>query len=458
MVVRKNRQKKSGNEWPKELTPWQIENLKYQKEMAEAKALAEEKGTTDLTDEVQSHAEGEEKLVVTNGKDSETSSEEEETAIEDQQWEVTESGQKRFKLSTEAELDQEIEGSVKKIKDLPKSLSFADKLPKMKESRQQRLKKRLIILLSLFSILVFLLLYYVSPLSKVRTVKVVGNDKVASESVVSSLQLHRKEFIWAAYFDKDMLTNVKKENQRINTIDRKLIGINGLKIIVTEHADVAYLKSGEKLLAVLDDGTIVKENVMQPDNKYPVMIGFKEGKVLKAFAEKFYIVSSEVKDNIKEIHATPSKVNPYLFTIYMDDGNEILASTRDYYEKINYYPNIAKQMPENGLVDMEAGVFSKSYATIAAEEAAKKKAIEDEKLAKGEILEPDTGTVKDKITKEDSVSGLGYDKWLEKLKEGDVADILTTPVDKESETEVDPQLDQPVEGVAPVGEGVPGLN
>lgn len=416
---------------PKELTPWQIENMKYQKELAEQRAarLAEEAGVIDGANETQ-------KLLVTEEI---TTDEVEEKAVveetDDNKWNLSEKGHKTFKLSNEEKLDKEIDESVKKLKELPKSISFADKLPKMKEKRKQRLKKRLIIIISLFATLVLLLLYYVSPMSKVRNIKVVGNDKVASERVVSSLHLNDQSFIWDAYFDEAMLKTAKEENQRINKIERKLIGINGLKIIVTEHADVAYLKEGENLYPVLDNGTIVKENTLKPENKYPVMIGFKEDKVLKAFAEKFYIISDEVKKNIKEIHSTPSKINPYLFTIYMDDGNEILASTRDYYEKLNYYPGIAAKMPENGLVDMEAGIFSKSYETIAAEEAAKKAEENAVKAANGEAVNDSEKTLKDQVTKENSVSGLGYDKWLEKLQEGDIEGILATPTKSTDESE-----------------------
>lgn len=429
---KKNNEKIEKNKAePKELTPWQIENMKYQKELAEQRAarLAEEAGVIDGANETQ-------KLLVTEEI---TTDEVEEKAVieetDDNKWNLSEKGHKTFKLSNEEKLDKEIDESVKKIKELPKSISFADKLPKMKEKRKQRLKKRLIIIISLFATLVLLLLYYVSPMSKVRNIKVVGNDKVASERVVSSLHLNDQSFIWDAYFDEAMLKTAKEENQRINKIERKLIGINGLKIIVTEHADVAYLKEGENLYPVLDNGTIVKENTLKPENKYPVMIGFKEDKVLKAFAEKFYIISDEVKKNIKEIHSTPSKINPYLFTIYMDDGNEILASTRDYYEKLNYYPGIAAKMPENGLVDMEAGIFSKSYETIAAEEAAKKAEENAVKAANGEAVNDSEKTLKDQVTKENSVSGLGYDKWLEKLQEGDIEGILATPTKSTDESE-----------------------
>lgn len=429
---KKNNEKIEKNKAePKELTPWQIENMKYQKELAEQRAarLAEEAGVIDGANETQ-------KLLVTEEI---TTDEVEEKAVveetDDNKWNLSEKGHKTFKLSNEEKLDKEIDESVKKLKELPKSISFADKLPKMKEKRKQRLKKRLIIIISLFATLVLLLLYYVSPMSKVRNIKVVGNDKVASERVVSSLHLNDQSFIWDAYFDEAMLKTAKEENQRINKIERKLIGINGLKIIVTEHADVAYLKEGENLYPVLDNGTIVKENTLKPENKYPVMIGFKEDKVLKAFAEKFYIISDEVKKNIKEIHSTPSKINPYLFTIYMDDGNEILASTRDYYEKLNYYPGIAAKMPENGLVDMEAGIFSKSYETIAAEEAAKKAEENAVKAANGEAVNDSEKTLKDQVTKENSVSGLGYDKWLEKLQEGDIEGILATPTKSTDESE-----------------------
>lgn len=443
-MVGKKRKKEQENNSPKKLTPWQIEHLKYQEELA-----------SNNDEEVVNHADSnqlEETIIEVEDDFEDTESEK-----ELEKWSVTEAGYKTFKLSTEAELDKEIDDSVKKIKDLPKAISFADKLPKMKERRKKRLKKRLLIVVGLFITLVLGLLYYISPLSKVGTVKVVGNEKIASEHVISAVGLDKGKFIWDAYFDKKAFEKAKKDNPRINSVERKMIGLNGLKLIVTEYPEVAYVKENNQLFPVLESGAIIRENVVKPENKFPLMVNFKEGEVLKAFVEKFYIVSNDVKKNIKEIHAAPTKNNPYLVTIYMEDGNEILASARDYFEKINYYPSIAKQMTENGVVDMEAGVFSKSYATIAAEEATKKANEAAEKVANGEVVAPDNGNVKDQVTKDDSVSGMGYDKWLEKLQEGDIQDIIngkdetldenqnleeeTTSPDQEP---VDPVADQPV--------------
>lgn len=421
MVGRKRKNKeKQDDQMPKELTPWQIEKLKYREEL-EAEAARE-----DVSDEAITPIDDEESVPLET---------EEQEPVD--KWVLDESGRKTFKLTTDAELDKEIDNSLKKFKELPKNISFADKLPKMKERRKKHLKKRLLTIVGIFTTLALGLLYYVSPLSKVGEIKVVGNEKLASEHVINAMDLNDKKFIWDAYFDKKAMAKAKKENPRINAIERKLTGIRSLKLIVTEYPEVAYVKNENSLFPVLENGTVIEENVVKPENKFPLLVNFKVGEVLTAFAEKIYIVSSEVKSNIKEIHATPSKNNPYLITIYMNDGNEILASTRDYYEKINYYPSIAKQMDENGLVDMEAGVFSKSYATIAAEQAAKKLAADAEKIANGATVAPETGNVKDQVAKEDAASGMGYDKWLEKLQDGEIEDIISGTADTSSEEDDD---------------------
>lgn len=189
---------------PKELTPWQIEKLKYREEL-EAEAARE-----DVSDEAITPIDDEESVPLET---------EEQEPVD--KWVLDESGRKTFKLTTDAELDKEIDNSLKKFKELPKNISFADKLPKMKERRKKHLKKRLLTIVGIFTTLALGLLYYVSPLSKVGEIKVVGNEKLASEHVINAMDLNDKKFIWDAYFDKKAMAKAKKENPRINAIERK---------------------------------------------------------------------------------------------------------------------------------------------------------------------------------------------------------------------------------------------
>lgn len=287
-------------------------------------------------------------------------------------------------LTEEAQITDEPDESVEDskegptletVKDLPKSKSFADKLPKMKETRQKRLKGRLTLLISVFGIGAIGTMYYVSPLSKLNKIEVVGNELVTSEAIAASTKLTGKEFIWNAYFNDELIPRIKKDNPRIKEVDIRLSRLNNLKVTVTEHAEVAYAKENQTIHAVLDNGSILREPTEIKNEAFPVLIGFKEGDNLNYLMASFSKINPEVLANIKEITSTPSSSNDYLMTMTMKDGNQIIASTRNYQDQINYYPQVIADNPGKGIVDMEAGIFFTTFESI----EAKKKAAQAEK-------------------------------------------------------------------------------
>lgn len=346
----------------KPLTPWQKENKKYLGLLDENGESIEELNTTDEVEEIEEKASLKKSSFFTRDKES--------------------------------------------IKELPKSISYADKLPRMKENRKKRLTKRLIAILSFFGITAAGMIYYVSPLSKLNKVEVVGNDKVSNERVAEAIKVIKDDHIWSVYSDPTLPDSIKKNNPQIRQAEIKLSGINNLKVIVKEYKEVAYQRVDNQLFPVLENGDIIQEREVNPDNSFPILIDFKKGKSLDSFVKNYHKIDKKVNDMIKEIHATPSKSNQYLMTLYMKDGNEILASTKDYFEKLNYYPQISDEMEEKGVVDMEAGVFSRSFESIEREKVEKiisdkSTADVEESLSNEETLTDGNDTKKDQNMSEE---------------------------------------------------------
>ncbi|MBP1041525.1 FtsQ-type POTRA domain-containing protein [Vagococcus sp. BWB3-3] len=327
------------------LTPWQKENLKYLEHVGDQPRWK----TTEEPNVIK--AEETEKNV--DKKDQPAEGSEDIEVIEEPAKEGTKDGP-----------------TLETVKDLPKSKSFADKLPKMKEARQKRLKRRLTLLISVFGIGAIGTMYYVSPLSKLNKIEIVGNELVTSEAIAASTKLTGKEFIWTAYFNNELIPRIKKENPRIKDVDIRLSRLNNLKVTVTEYAEVAYAKENQTIHAVLENGTILREPTEIKNETFPVLIDFKEGDNLNYLMASFSKINPEVMANIKEIKSTPSSSNAYLMTMTMKDGNQIIASTRDYQDKINYYPQVIADNPSKGIVDMEAGIFFTTFESIEAEKKA----------------------------------------------------------------------------------------
>lgn len=227
-----------------------------------------------------------------------------------------------------------------------------------KEPIEKKQLRRFILIFAVFLLATCITSYFVSPLSKLQKVTVTGNEMLTNETVMQKAGFKLNESIWKQYFSKkENVVKIERELPKVKNVTISLSGFTSLNIAIKEYKIVAYDQEGDGLHGVLENGTILKEVVKQ-DKKLPMLSNFKTGSILKGFLKDYDKVSDEIKDNINKITLTPSKNNPYRFTIYMKDGNQVIASTKDFVKKIKYYPKVVEQMTEKGVIDMEVGIFS----------------------------------------------------------------------------------------------------
>ena len=431
---------KLPSEVEEELTPWQIENQKYLESLKEKsedeseqdEASNEEQPSLDLEndDEEKNRLNKKSKLKLVLNRKS-----------------------KKVKIKEQEEIEEPGENE-SGVKELPKSVSFADRLPKMKETRQKRLKRRLVAIVGVFGVGALSLMYYISPLSKVSKVYVTGTRLASKDKVVSSLNLSNSDFIWEVYGDNKIESKIKENNPRIKNVEKSLKGINSIKLEVEEFEEVAYLKEGKELYPILENGTIIKDKDQGLQKSFPILIGFKEGNALVEFIKNYQKVPMDVKEKIVDITSAPTKDNEYLLMINMNDKNKVVASSQDFHKKIKYYNGVAKEITEPSLIDMEAGIFSRSFDSIAKEEAEKEavsgeqsvegiqspverepvfdengNVIPQENLPKTEKIpvEGETGEEqpkKDEAVANQSIEKMVYEDWLNDLKENGTGELL----------------------------------
>ena len=251
----------------------------------------------------------------------------------------------------------------KEPKELPKSQSYADKLPKMKQKRRKKLNRRLATILTIFGVSALALIYYVSPFSKLGAVKVQGVKTIPPERIVETSGYKLGDSVWSQYYTEQPLKNIVKRNPRVASVTKSFSGVNHIVLHVKEQDEIAYEKRSDGYYPLFKDGRVANEKTDNPDSHYPVLIDFSDKKYVQKMMMSYDTFSEEVKENIKEIYYAPSKANEYRISIIMHDGNEIIGSMTDIENKINYYPQVAQQMAEMGIVDMEAGIYSYSYET-----------------------------------------------------------------------------------------------
>lgn len=96
--------------------------------------------------------------------------------------------------------------------DREKIVNIEERIPKIKEQRKQKANRRLISFIMLFFIMVLIIVYLQTPISKVSTISVTGNENVSKKEIIelSDINSGDTEF-WS--LDK------KKQKRRFSKIN-----------------------------------------------------------------------------------------------------------------------------------------------------------------------------------------------------------------------------------------------
>lgn len=242
-------------------------------------------------------------------------------------------------------------------------VSIEDRIPKLKQMRKKKANRRLITLLTIFFLLIFSIIYFQSPLSRIKAIKVEGNSYLTDKEIVETSGIQLNENFWDV--NKEAAISAIEKNQEIHSakVSRQLP--NTIIITVNEYEYGAYVQNGKDYYPVLTNGTILKKKLGVIPNSGPLLVSFKEGKVLQKVIEQLDLLSPEIMNSISEIHYNPSETEAYRITLYMNDGYEVIANSKTLVKKMAHYPAIISQLSEEdkGVIDLEVGSYFRAYDT-----------------------------------------------------------------------------------------------
>ncbi|MFC4709905.1 cell division protein FtsQ/DivIB [Enterococcus eurekensis] len=270
-------------------------------------------------------------------------------------------------LENQEDASEVAESLVDREESAPKSenklLSFSKKLPNLQAYRDKKLRKRLILLVSLFLIPLVGSLYYISPLSNLSAVQVKAQQKVTQETILETANFEIGERLWPQFFNREAVANkVTTENPWIKKTTITLQDWNKFAIQVKEYEEVAYLVKGNQYLPILENGKIIQEPIKKIDNRHVILESFSKEAQILATLKEYEKLPAEIQDSISQIKLTPSKKNDELITLFMNDGNQVFVNISDFSKQMKYYLQVAKEMKGKGVIDMEVGIYSYPYA------------------------------------------------------------------------------------------------
>ena len=244
-------------------------------------------------------------------------------------------------------------------KSLKEAQTLEKHLPKLKKQRKKKMYSRLIPLLLLFLCAILIVVYFVSPLSKIGTLSVDGNKDVTNHQVVKSSQLTSGLPLWTSLWnDEEVESSILKVLPQVKAVELNRNGWNDIVIEIEEHKIIAYSYENNEYFPILENGKIVDESRKVSMGNNPIFKSISEGKPLNLLIEQYSLLNASVQNGISEIEHTPSETDQYLVTVYMNDGNQVIATLPTFAEKMNYYPDMVQKIGnQKGIINLEVGGY-----------------------------------------------------------------------------------------------------
>ncbi|MFC6323441.1 cell division protein FtsQ/DivIB [Companilactobacillus baiquanensis] len=226
----------------------------------------------------------------------------------------------------------------------------------MAKKRKNVGKNSIILILA---VVIIFIAYLGSPLSKVRNITVEGVNDLGAQQVIDATAINNNSLLVNVLLDHQSIANkTKKKLPSIETVSFKSNNLRDVVIKVREFPTLGLIYKDGYYYRVINGGHIINQKMHSPIGNYPIYSGFKTKKSLKKISKIYKKLPDNVRTNVSQFYNSPTKLNPYRIKIDMNDGNKVVADIRTVEAKMKYYPGIAAQMKQKGVINLEIGAYS----------------------------------------------------------------------------------------------------
>lgn len=218
-------------------------------------------------------------------------------------------------------------------------------LPKYKKRvSKQRKNKKLTGLFLFFFLLIAIITFFNSSISRIIDIKISGNELLSVEDIYDKANLNiNMQYLFA----------------RVSTIEKKILEVEEVKgvkvkkqfpgklyIEIEEFKPVALLyKSNKDFIPILENGYLTtKINKMVVD--FPLVTKWNDYNQLEKLAQELTKIKASTLEDISEIRQNPQEHDPLQLLIYSKEGYRIHIPLDKLSSKLNLYPNIIENLKE----------------------------------------------------------------------------------------------------------------
>lgn len=241
----------------------------------------------------------------------------------------------------------------------------------LKEKRAKRRKRQKQIQYSVFGVLLFIiiliLIYMFTPLSKISSVEISGNNNTSKNTINKAINVKDNSRMYT--YSTTNAQNKLEESTLINRAKVKKHFPNKLTVKVSEKQIVALTKKKDKYVPVLEDGTELEDYDGNATDNGPILEGFekdKKEKIIQALSE----MPAKVRGMIAEIKFDPQENAQNQIKLFTTDDIQILGNLNTIGKKMKYYPQMSQSLERDesgelkkaGYIDLSVGASFIPYS------------------------------------------------------------------------------------------------
>ncbi|PTE30022.1 cell division protein FtsQ/DivIB [Staphylococcus equorum] len=278
----------------------------------------------------------------------------------------------------------------------------------LKEKRAKRRKRQKQIQYSVFGVLLFIiiliLIYMFTPLSKISSVEIKGNDNVSKSAINKAIDVKDNSRMYT--YSTSKATDKLKENKLIKSVKITKQMPNKLTIEISENQIVGMTKKKDNYVPILENGTELKNYDGNATDDGPILVGFEKEEKEKIINE-LAKMPANVRGMIAEIKYDPQENLQNQIKLFTSDDIQILGNLNTIANKMKYYPQMSQslerdesgELKKSGYIDLSVGASFIPYSGGNETKSASDKNV-DEQTTETDAAKDELQSALNKINKE----------------------------------------------------------
>ncbi|MBG9981804.1 hypothetical protein HZY86_01600 [Aerococcaceae bacterium DSM 111020] len=196
------------------------------------------------------------------------------------------------------------------------------------------------------------------PFDRVNTVQLTGNQTLTRDDILTATQIQPMDKKEQVVEQEDEIIDLAKTiNPLINDLTFETNDWRGLNIEVEESQVVGKIQQDGQLYRVLSNGVLLELEDNHTLVELPWIQDFNlEG--LEKLGHNIPQINPTLLAEMDTIYYSQNPEKPHVIEVQMKDGNIVKASLATFAEKVQYYPEMKRQVGgQQGIYNLEVGAY-----------------------------------------------------------------------------------------------------